>query len=285
MLKSEQEGHDMKLVVAVDWSDQDFAALHQAVQLYRPTEVTLVHAVDMGLYFEQEAAVDHESDRGTQLLERAAKMVPSAIKMVRRINETASPAELILDSANKVGADLIVVGTRGRSRLAEAFLGSTSSRVLLHNARSTLIVKGGAREVRRVLVAIEGLDDGDRVAQWLMKHPFTDPVEICVFNAVVPIEVKKAPHDAKGTTALQEGAKRKAEDIVKATAGKLTNPQYKVSTKVAVGKPSPMIQEQAKDVDLVVTSSHGRKGISRFLVGSVSYAVVHDVSCPVLVVR
>jgi nucleotide-binding universal stress UspA family protein len=275
----------MKIVAAVDWSDQNFAALNQAVQLYHPTEVTLVHAVDMSLYFEQGAAVDHETDRGGQLLERAATLVPADVKTVRKINESGSPAQLILDSADKVAAELVAIGTRGRSRLAEAFLGSVSDRVLLHNTRSTLIVKGAARKVQRVLVAIEGFDDGDRIAQWLTKNPFSDPVELCVFNAVVPIEIKKAPQELQGTKALQEGAQRKAEEIVKITAEKLTNPRYTVSTKVAVGKPTSMIQEQAKDMDLVVVSSHGRTGISRFLVGSVSHAVVHDVSCSILVVR
>ncbi len=275
----------MKIVAAVDWSDQNFAALNQTVQLYHPTEVTLVHAVDMSLYFEQGAAVDHETDRGGQLLERAATLVPADVKTVRKINESGSPAQIILDSADQVTADLVAIGTRGRSRLAEAFLGSVSDRVLLHNTRSTLIVKGAARKVQRVLVAIEGFDDGDRIAQWLTKNPFSDPVELCVFNAVVPIEIKKAPQDLQGTKALQEGAQRKAEEIVKITAEKLTNPRYTVSTKVAVGKPTSMIQEQAKDMDLVVVSSHGRTGISRFLVGSVSHAVVHDVSCSILVVR
>ncbi len=275
----------MKLVVAVDWSDQDFAALNQAVQLYRPTEVFLVHAVDMGLYFGQEAAVDHEMNRGGQLLDSAATKVPAEVKTVRKINETGNPAELILESSDKVAADLVVVGTRGRSRLAEAFVGSVSSRVLLHNTRSTLIVKGGARKVRRVLVAIQGADDGDYIAQWLTKHPFNDPVELCVFNVVVPFDVKNAPQDPRSTGPLQDGATRKQEDVVKAIAGKLTSPQYNVSTKVSIGNPAVLIQAQAKDMDLVVVSTHGRRGVSRFLMGSVSHAVVHDVSCPVLVVR
>lgn len=275
----------MKIVVGVDWSDQDFAALNQAVQLYHPTEVSLVHAIDTGLYFEQGAAVDHETVRGGQLLDRAATKVPAEVKTVKKVNETGSPAELLLNSADTAGADLVVVGTRGRSRIAEAFVGSVSSRVLQHNTRSTLIVKGGARKVRRVLVAIQGIDDGDRIAQWLTKHPFNDSVELCVFNAVVPFDVKNAPQDPRSTGVLQDGATRQQEDLVKAIADKLTGPQYKVSTKVSVGNPSVLIQEQAKNVDLVVVSSHGRKGVSRFLMGSVSHAVVHDVSCPVLIVR
>jgi len=275
----------MKVVIGVDWSDQNFAALTQTVQLYRPTELSLVHAIDTGLYFEQGAAVEHETERGRTLLDQAAAKVPAEAKSVRKISETANPAELLLDSADKVAADLVVVGTRGRSRLAEAFVGSVSSRVLQYNTRSTLIVKGGARTVRRLLVAVQGAEDGDRIAQWLTKHPFTDPVELCVFNVVVPFDVKNAPQDPRSAAPLQDGATRKQEDLVKTIAGRLTGPQYKVSTKVSIGNPPVLIQEQAKDADLVVVSSHGRKGVSRFLMGSVSHAVVHDVSCPVLVVR
>ncbi len=275
----------MKITVAIDWSDQDFDALTQAVQLYHPTEVTLVHAVDVSLYFEQEIAVDHEIDRGGQLLDRAAKMVPAEVKTVRKIIEVRSPAQLILESADHVAAELVVVGTRGRGRLAQAFLGSVSNRVLLHNTRSTLVVKGAARKVQRVLVAIEGLDDGNCIAQWLTKHPFNDPVDLCVLSAVVPIEVKRAPQDARGTKGLQEGARRKAEEIVKMTASTLSSTQYTVSTRIAVGKPAAVIQQEAQDMDLVVVSSHGRKGLTRFLMGSISHAVVHDVTCPVLIVR
>jgi nucleotide-binding universal stress UspA family protein len=84
---------------------------------------------------------------------------------------------------------------------------------------------------------------------------------------------------------LLEGAERRAAELVKTTSSKLSGSPYTVSTKVAIGKPAVMIQEQAKDKDLVVLSSHGRKGLSRFLMGSVSHSVVHDVACPVIVVR
>ena len=46
-----------------------------------------------------------------------------------------------------------------------------------------------------------------------------------------------------------------------------------------------MISDASKGVDLVVVGSHGRAGMDRFLLGSVSHAIVHRVACPVLVVR
>lgn len=285
----------MRIVIGVDWSDQAFAAVAQTFQLYRPTDVTLVHGVDLGIlehpFVAQAGNVQGYDDfrkamvdSGRQLLERAAAMVPAELASIRNVNEIGSPAQLILDSAHTLSADLVVVGVRGRSRLSEVVLGSVSHRVLLHGSRPTLIVRGAARKVQRVLVAIEDRDDADRIVKWLTQHPFVDPTELCVFHALIPIGVND-PYDALGTQTWWEGAERYADELVKSTAGKLLNPRYTVSTKIASGNPAAAIELEAKTMDLVIVTSHGRKGLARFLLGSVSHAVVHHVACPVLVLR
>jgi nucleotide-binding universal stress UspA family protein len=285
----------MRVVIGVDWSDQAFAAVTQTFQLCHPTDVTLVHGVDLGILEHPVVAQagnvqgydDFRKamvDSGHQLLERAAAMVPAEVTSIRKVNEIGSPAQLVLDSATNLSADLVVVGVRGRSRLSEAVLGSVSHRVLMHGSCPTLIVRGAARKVKRVLIAIEERNDADRIVKWLTEHPLADPVELRVVHAIIPIGVND-PYDALGTSTWWEGAERYAEELVKSTAGKLLNPRYTVSTKVAQGNPAAVIEQEAKDMDLVVVTSHGRKGISRFLLGSVSHAVVHHVSCPILVLR
>lgn len=285
----------MRVVIGVDWSDQAFAAVTQTFQLYHPTDVTLVHGVDLGILenpiIAQAGNVQGYNDfrnamvdAGHKALDHAATMVPPEIQSIRKVNEVTSPAQLILDSADNLSADLVVVGVRGRNRLSEMVLGSVSHRVLLHGSRPTLIVRGAARKVQRVLIAIECREDADRTVNWLTQYPLTEPSELCVLHAVVPIGVDD-PYDALGTRSWWEGVERYAEELVASTASKLLNPAYKVSTKVAMGNPATMIEQQAKDMDLVIVTSHGRKGISRFLLGSVSHAVVHHVTCPVLVLR
>lgn len=285
----------MRVVIGVDWSDQAFAAVTQTFQLYHPTDVTLVHGVDLGIlqhpFVAQAGNVQGYDDfrnamvdSGRQLLERAAALVPAEVESIRKVNEIGDPAELILDSAKNLSADLVVVGARGRSRLSEMILGSVSHRVLLHGSRPTLIVRGAARTAQRVLVAIEDRDDADRIAKWLTQHPFAGSTELCVLHALVPIGVND-PYDALGLDTWWEGAERYADELVKSTAGKLLHPHYTVRTKVAQGNPTSVIEQEAKDADLVVVTSHGRRGISRFLLGSVSHAVVHHVTCPILVLR
>lgn len=285
----------MRVVIGVDWSDQAFAAVTQTFQLYHPTDVTLVHGVDLGILenpiIAQAGNVQGYDDfrnamvdAGQKALDHVAAMVPPDSQSIRKINEIGNPAQLLLDSADNLSADLVVVGVRGRNRLSEVVLGSVSHRVLLHGSRPTLIVRGAARKVQRVLVAIEDRDDADRIATWLTQHPFADSAELCVLHAVVPIGVDD-PYDALGTRTWWEGAERYAEELVKSTASKLMTSRYTVSTKVATGHAASVIEQEAKPMDLVVVTSHGRKGISRFLIGSVSHAVVHHVTCPVLVLR
>lgn len=285
----------MRVVIGVDWSDQAFAAVTQTFQLYHPTDVTLVHGIDLGILEHPVVAQAGDLqgyddfrnamvDSGRQLLDRTADMIPPEIELIRKVNEIGSPAQLVLDSAENLSADLIVVGVRGRSRLSEVVLGSVSHRVLMHGSRPILIVRGAARKVQRVLVAIEDRDDAGRIVNWLTHHPFAVPIELCVLHALVPVGVSD-PYDALGTGAWWEGAERYAEELVKSTAGKLLNAHHTITTKVATGNPAAVIEEEAKGMDLVVVASHGRKGISRFLLGSVSHTVVHHVTCPVLVLR
>jgi nucleotide-binding universal stress UspA family protein len=54
-----------------------------------------------------------------------------------------------------------------------------------------------------------------------------------------------------------------------------------------IGNPGPVICELAKTwgADLIVVGSHGRKGLSEMLLGSVSNYVVHHATCSVMVVH
>ncbi|MBH0179796.1 MAG: hypothetical protein HP491_18530, partial [Nitrospira sp.] len=95
----------MRVVIGVDWSDQTFAAIAQIFHLYRPTDVTLVHGVDLGI-LEHPVVAEAGTvqgyddfrhtmvDAGRQVLARAETMVPSDIQSIRKVNEIGSPAQL-----------------------------------------------------------------------------------------------------------------------------------------------------------------------------------------------
>ena len=285
----------MKIVVGVDWSEQAFATVQQILHLYRPSELTLVHGVDLGVFeypvVAQAANLqgydDYRNalvDAGRQVLARAANMLPPDSDSIQQVNEIGSPAEIILKTAEAVGADLIAVGARGQGRMAELVLGSVSHRVLMHATRPTLIVKSDARPIQRVLVAVEGRADADRIREWLLVHPFVNPVELLVLSVVVPLRLSE-PYNVVGFESWEDHAMAYAEDLVKTVGSELMGSRYSIGTRVVTGDVAVAVAEQAKDMDLVVVGSHGRKGLERFLLGSTSHAIIHRVHCPILVVR
>jgi len=89
--------------------------------------------------------------------------------------------------------------------------------------------------------------------------------------------------DGKAIDALEQ----KGEDIVEEAAKTLDTLGVPYSTDVIQGNPAPTIADYAEryDQDIVVMPTHGREGISRYLIGSVSEKVVRLSSVPVLTVR
>ncbi|WP_455246136.1 universal stress protein [Petrachloros mirabilis] len=285
----------MKIVVGVDWSEQAFATVQQVLHVYRPTELTLVHGVDLGIFeypiVAQAANLQGYEDfrkalidAGREVLTRTANLIPFDSEAIKQVHEVGNPAEIILKTAEQVGADLVAIGARGRDRMTELFLGSVSHRVLMHATRPTLIVKGKSSPIQRVLVAVEGKEDAKRITQWLTVFPFANPVDLCVLSVVVPIRLAE-PYSVTGIESWMDTAKTYADDLVKAVGADLIGSRYSIGTRVVVGEVAKAVAEQAKDMDLVVVASHGRKGLERFLLGSTSHAIVHEVTCPILVVR
>lgn len=80
---------------------------------------------------------------------------------------------------------------------------------------------------------------------------------------------------------------REGEDIVEEAARTLDTLGVAYDTDVVQGEPAPSIVEYAEryDHDLIVMPTHGREGISRHLLGSVTEEVVGRSSVPVLTVR
>ena len=285
----------MRIVAGVDWSDDAFAAVEQIGLLYRPDDVVLVHGVDLGMLQSPivAGAVNLQGydefrqaliDAGRQAIERCRTLLPADIPSIRTMCEVQHPAAFILDSAAAVKADLIAIGTHDHSRVTEVFAGSVSHRILLHATVPTLIVKGKARPVASVLMAVEGLEDAIRLHTWLTSHPFKNPVAVTILS-VVPSLHMVDPQVMVGLEGWSEQRKRHAEQVVNDTAQALASPHFTVSTMVRTGDPVTTVCEVGNSHDLLVVGSHGRKGLGRFLLGSVSHGIVHRADRSVLVVR
>jgi nucleotide-binding universal stress UspA family protein len=274
----------MRIVIGVGAARETLPAVKQIDLLYRLDEVVLVHGAKVEATQGHDELREAAMESGRRHIEECRALLSTDIPSIRTLCDVQDPASLILDTAATVKADVIVMGTRDLNRLAQVFIGSVSHRVLVHSTVPTLVVKGAARPVSKVLMAVEGPDDAARLQTWLMAHPFKNPVSLTVLSVVssppVTSEHGMLKHDpAYDERTLQ--ARQIVNEIVKALDG----PSFTASADVHGGDPAGIICEVGKGYDLIVVSSHGRTGVHRFLMGSVSEDIVHRADRSVLVVR
>lgn len=67
----------------------------------------------------------------------------------------------------------------------------------------------------------------------------------------------------------------------------LVHDGFKAECGVEIGNPAELILEKIdkRNVNLVIMGSHGKKGLSRLIMGSVAETVVRKANCPVLIVK
>lgn len=266
-----------KILVAIDDSEFSAGAIRVATELARAAGALLVvlnvlptrqgsdvMGVDTRLA-EQEGAL--KLVQGT-----VAGAEASGVKTLAVTHRGRSPAQGIVASANEHGADMIVIGRRGRYGLTRAMLGGAVANVI-GGALCPVLVTPRASKMweRRILLASDGSaasETATRIAARLARArnlPLT----------VVSVEVPK------------HSAERQAEaaKIVERTVAALRVEGIDVDGKVGHGPAPDEIQAIASqtEVDLIVIGSEGRTGLGRVLLGSNSEAVIARATCPVLV--
>lgn len=287
----------MRVLLAIDGSPQSIQAVESLAHFGPLEEVTLVHATTLPdldhpmISPETRDSVIKEVEEqlrkeGEAILDRAAAALPHLSCKVHRIHQVGPPSAVILESAQSAHADLIIMGARGLGPIKELVLGSVTHRVLLHAECSTLVMKSSMSPLRHILVPVEGDEDTQKILQLLSGIPFREPVHITVMT-VWPEPRLPWPVTLGQSKLLEERAVEHAQAMVEEVVSRLKEREFDASSIVGLGDPAFTILEQARSLtpDLIMVSSHGRKGVSRFLLGSVSHTLVHQASCPVLVVR
>ncbi|GJL69942.1 MAG: universal stress protein [Nitrospirales bacterium] len=287
----------MRIVVPIDGSTCSTFAVEALAHFTPPEELTLVHALqlpdfnypmitpDLRIEAQEEIKAQLRKE-GEGILDEAREHLPGNFSHVQRIHQIGHPVDVIIETAQSAQSNLILLGARGLGPVKELILGSVSHRVLMHAPCSTLIVKTSMTRLQKILLPIEGQDDADLALQFLALQPFRQPVEIEVF-AVWPQPQLSWPTTVGQSDVLEAQALEEAQERMKVLTDRLIRMNFACQAHVGMGDPAYAILEQAKasQSDLIMMGTHGRGGFSRFLMGSVSNAVLHQTSCPVLIVR
>ena len=278
---------DMRILLAIDGSKYSETAVQAVIEQIRlrDTEVQILHVVErpsllvgreMGGYDRALDVVwEAETKQAWALVQNAADRLRSkGVKVITTVAQGDPKAEII-DACSKWGAELIVVGSHGHKGLERFLIGSVSDAVARHAGCSVEIVRIPLR-LSRILLAID-----DSKFSWAAVEAVTAQLqpqgkEIKVLNVVDPF-----------MPVLLQGSVKDGWELVQRAEEKLRDAGYQTQTGVEEGDAKSTILDQAKrwDSGLIVMGSHGRKGIDRFLMGSVAQGVAHHAPCSVEIVR
>jgi nucleotide-binding universal stress UspA family protein len=106
-------------------------------------------------------------------------------------------------------------------------------------------------------------------------------------HVVEPIAISEPPEMSPGYYPELEDQLPQARELVDRAAKTLASSGFKVTTSVATGDARSVILDGAGEwhADLIVLGSHGRRGLERFFLGSVSEAISRHARCSVQIVR
>ena len=265
-----------RIMLVTDNSDYSDSAISEAINLAQRCKSQL-------FAFSVLATPDYESPLGQNMHDLEKKAVVDRLLEVRKQAEAVGvsceillghgedPYAEIVDQAEASAMDLIVMGRRDKSDLVRSMLGSTTEKVIGHTHSDVVVVpRGGKIEGKGIILPIDGSRYSEAAAV---------TVQSLVKQCNAPVTIVSVAIDER----LKEDAQAHAEQVKQLMTGN----GLAVGTDVRVGRPDEAIIAAAKDhgADLIVMGSHGRTGLERLLVGSVSERVIGHAECPVMVVK
>jgi len=143
----------------------------------------------------------------------------------------------------------------------------------------------------KILLAIDGTKFSEAATQAVAQTIAPKDCEILVLQAVEPLAYSTPPQMAPGyapeMAQKREEQRKEAKALVAAAADSLQTAGFQVDTRVVEADPRNAILDAAEEsnTDLIVLGSHGRKGIQKFLIGSVAESVARHARCSVMIVR
>lgn len=280
------------IVCATDFSDCSRAAARRAQLLTPPGgEWVLAHVFDprVGESLRGpagEARLAEERNAVELRLHGECEELARTGPAPRALLATGDPSVELAGIARTEAADLLVVGSHGKTGLTRLVLGSVAEKTARASDLPVLIARGPAqRPFMRALVATDFGPAAERALELAISLVGPDAV-VDVVNAVaIPIFVAAPLHAVavQSLGELQVNARRLGADLV----ARHSRPGLTLRFLDDVGDARDTILTRLEEqpYDLLAAGTHTRRGADRLLLGSVSTALVRHAKCSVLVAR
>lgn len=284
-----------KLLLSTDGSEFSEGAIREAIALAKTcsSKLTAISVVEANPEYETLAPqlVEKEIEKAKAHLEsvrvRASKEGVACENIVRHGEDSY---RYIVDEASKKGIGMIIMGRRGRTGLKRLMMGSVTAKVIGHAPCDVLVVPRAAKvEIKKILVATDGSRYGERAAIEAIGIAKSSGARLTALSVVPSESISPLDivHSEMHRGLIAEREQKAAQCNIDSVREAAVKEGISVEGLIAEGRPYEAIISTAneKGIDLIVVGSHGRTGIEKLLMGSVTERVIVLSPCAVLVVK
>ena len=268
-----------KILVALDGSENAERALWWVIQVAKreKAQVVLFRAVDTKI-LEPEFIPSQVKDALDYLLRMETELNQAGLP-AKVLTRQGNPAETIVKVAMEERCDLIVMTTRGGSKVKRWVIGGVTEQVMRLSPIPVLPIQSRTQapknqHVRRVIVPVDGSTLAETVVPWAVDLARLLKARIVFLHVYPPGPALLAE---KPFEALRKRMVRRVELLKKEGV--------KAMFKVRTGDAAERILGFADRNDMIVTTTHGDGGFKRWIFGSVAEKLIHEARIPVLVYK
>ena len=244
----------------------------------------------------QQYLADLLKHASAQLADLKGRAERRGIEVTTRV-ATGIPSEEVISAAQAEDSDLLVVGTRGKTGLAHILLGSTAERVIRGASCPVLAVRTEPTDTQderalsrpvtleRILVPVDFSDCSLDALEYAVVLAQQAKASLMLLHVLEPVSygLDFTLSHIRTREQVRESWTKRLEELVSSHQHSHVPMEFRLRG----GLPTDSILDSAQTLpcDLIVMGTHGRRGISHTISGSVAEAVLRKAHCPVIAVR
>ena len=244
----------------------------------------------------QQYLADLLKHASAQLADLKGRAERRGIEVTTRV-ATGIPSEEVISAAQAEDSDLLVVGTRGKTGLAHILLGSTAERVIRGASCPVLAVRTEPTDTQderalsrpvtleRILVPVDFSDCSLDALEYAVVLAQQAKASLMLLHVLEPVSygLDFDLGHFRSREDVRESWTKRLEELVSSHQHSHVPMEFQLRG----GFPADSILDSAQTLpcDLIVMGTHGRRGISHTISGSVAEAVLRKAHCPVIAVR
>jgi nucleotide-binding universal stress UspA family protein len=214
---------------------------------------------------------------------------------VSSVVEIGKPEDLILEKAAADSQTLIIMATHGRSGVQRWMLGSVADKVLHGVANDLFLVRAteqgktdGAAPLTKVIVPLDGSPLAEKVLPHVIELGTKMPLEVILMRAyALPPAISPNEYAGYGQELFDQLEADAKDYLARKTKELAERGLAEISSVVDLGYGAEEITVLARKTpdNFIAMCTHGRSGVKRWVLGSVTDRVVRHSGDPVLIIR